>query len=234
MAGHDRIRGGGSRRTRVLVAITAGAAAAITAVTVVPSADLRPDITPTVGVLASGCSLIDSFGTGVAVAPDLIATSAHTVAGATEVTIIDHSGQEHSGRVVGFDPAQDVAVILVTAPLASAGLASTGKGDRGVLATWHPDTGFKSVEAAVSRLLVVTIEDIYLEELTKRRAFEISTEVVRGNSGGPVFNASGEVVGIIYATSRERGNAGFALRAEEISALVERVKRGGVANGRCT
>ncbi len=197
------------------------------------SPDPRPPTTATVGVLASGCSLVADFGTGVAVAPGLIATSAHTIAGASAVVVVDHSGLEHPAEVVGFNPLQDVAILKISTSTPHASLGSVSDGDSGLLGTWHPDHGFDTTEVVVTRLLRVTIEDIYVEDLAERLAFEIEAEIVKGNSGGPVFTSDGEVAGIVYATSRERDGIGFVLRSEEIAATLDRVDGRPVANGRC-
>lgn len=192
-----------------------------------------PSTTATVGVLASGCSLVAAFGTGVAVAPDLVATSAHTVAGASDVVVIDQSGTERGAEVVGFDPRQDVAILSVPEAGPYSALGQIDKGDIGLLVTWHPDRAFENVDVIVTRLLRVTIEDIYVKGSTERLAFEIEADVTRGDSGGPVFTADGEVAGIIYATSRERDGVGFVLRSDEIAAVIARVDGRAVDNGRC-
>jgi len=212
------------------------AAVLVTGLSIVACAQearLDPDTSATVGVLASGCSLIESFGTGISLSANLIATSAHTVAGATTVRVVDTGGDEHAAQVVGFDPQRDVAVLMVETALPHATLGPVEKGDTGALATWHPDDGFARADATVTRLLRVTIEDIWVEELTERRALEIEADVVRGDSGGPVFTADGEVAGIIYAASRNREGIGFAVRSEEISAVLEASGRRPVDNGHC-
>jgi len=192
-----------------------------------------PSTAATVGIRASGCSLVDGFGTGVAVAPDLVATSAHTIAGTSGIVVIDQAGGETAAQVVGFDPRQDVAILKIDGALEYAPLGSTMAGESGVLATWRPDNGFDTVEVSVTRLLRVTIEDIYVNELTERLALEIATEVTKGDSGSPVFTSQGEVAGIVYAASRERQNVGFVLRASELTALLDSVTGQTVDNGRC-
>jgi S1-C subfamily serine protease len=183
--------------------------------------------------MASGCSLVDDFGTGVGVAPYLVATTAHTVAGSTSVRVIDAWGAERSATVVGFDPRQDVAILRLGEPIGYASLGAVEAGDSAMLATWRPERGFATGEVTVTRLLRVTIEDIYVEGETERLAFEIDADVVRGDSGGPVFTAAGEVAGIVYAASRERTGVGFVLSSQEIAAVLDRVDAAPVDPGRC-
>ncbi len=193
----------------------------------------QPSTAATVGIRASGCSLVDAFATGVAVAPDLVVTAAHTVAGTSAVIVIDQAGGESTAQLVGFDPRQDVAILRIDGDLEYAPLGSARSGQSAVLATWHPDSGFETVEVSVTRLLRVSIEDIYVDELTERLAFEIAAEITKGDSGGPVFTNQGEVAGIVYAASREREDAGFVLRASEVATLLEDVTGQTVDNGRC-
>jgi len=186
-----------------------------------------------VGIRASGCSLVDNFGTGVAVAPKLIATSAHTIAGSTEITVVDQVGGQHPAHVVGFDPRRDVAILMVANSMPHATLGAGREGDNGVLSSWHPDDGFATADVSITRLLRVTIEDIYVGAVSERLAFEIDADVVKGGSGGPIFGPDGTVAGIIYAASRDREGVAFALRSEEIARVLQEVSGVPVNAGRC-
>ena len=117
--------------------------------------------------------------------------------------------------------------------LPAAPLGTVAAGDPATLVTWQPATGFAAQRVEVTRRLQVTIEDIYVDGETRRRAFELRARVVPGDSGGPVFNRSGEVAGIIYATSRSRDGVAFALAETELHAVLASVDRAGVDTGRC-
>jgi S1-C subfamily serine protease len=75
-------------------------------------------------------------------------------------------------------------------------------------------------DTEVTRLLRVTIEDIYVEGEHERRAFEIAATVVRGDSGAPVIADDGSILGVVYARSRDRGGVAFAVSAIEIDDLL--------------
>ncbi len=186
-----------------------------------------------VGVRAGGCGLVDFTATGVAVGDDLVVTVAHTLAGADEVHVV-HRGVDRPATVVAFDPDQDVAVVRVEGGgFATAALGTVGAGDDATLVTWNPDRGLAAETVEVTRRLRVTIEDIYVEGETVRRAFEVRARVEPGDSGGPVFNEAGEVAGIIYASSRARDGIAFALADTELRAALAAVEPAGVGTGRC-
>ena len=184
-------------------------------------ADDTPGSESTVGVLASGCEAIDRVGTGVVVAgPDgpLIVTSAHTVTGARSITVVANG--EQTAELLAFDPASDLALLAAPADLPPAAVAQAiDEGDSARLIVWEPDGRLIETDVEVSRLLRVTIEDIFVEGDVERLAFEVDAATTRGDSGAPVFDDEGHVLGIIYARSRER-DVSFAVRYEEIDALM--------------
>lgn len=187
-----------------------------------------------VGVVALGCGVSASAGSGVvAGTQDHVVTVAHTVAGATEVTVVGADGAEHAARVVGFDPAADLAVLEVddlgTAPLA---VGDVALGDS-TLVRWSVADGITAHPVDVTQRLAITIDDIYGRTSVRRSGFEFSGDVVVGDSGGPVVSADGLVIGIVYARSNSRASTGFATDATEIRAVLASVGTDPVDNGTC-
>ena len=187
-----------------------------------------------IGVIAEGCSLVASLGSGVVVERSgQVATAAHTVRGAPVITVIDVAGQEHSASVTSFDKDSDLALLDVptlTAPPLGIGAARVGPA---TLMTWSRTAGVTQQLVDVTRLLNINIEDIYRDEVVQRAGLEIDGDVVVGQSGGPVIDASGEVIGIIYATSKDRNAVGFATDDTELRDLIKARSAVGVANGQC-
>lgn len=182
-----------------------------------------PGEASTVGVRAAGCEAIERIGTGVVVdgpTGPVVVTSAHTVTGAADITVI--AGDETAAALLAFDPAADLALLTAPEGVETARVASdVNAGDPGRLIVWEPDGRLVETDVEVTRTLRVTIEDIFVEADVERLAIEIDTATVRGDSGAPVFNDAGEVLGVVYARSRER-EASFAVRHEEIAALLRR------------
>jgi S1-C subfamily serine protease len=195
-----------------------------------------------VGVVAEGCSLAASVGSGVVVdggdGGNLVITVAHTIKGATSVTVVDVNGVEYESRVLAFDKDADLAVLDV------AGLSAPGLGvatdpfsfageTEGSILTWGPEEGVERVPIELVKPLIVTIEDIYVDEVVERTALEIAGSVTGGDSGGPVLDADGDVVGIVYANSRGRDQVGFATDQRELAAILESAGGATVDNGTC-
>ena len=187
-----------------------------------------------VGVIAEGCSMVASLGSGVVVERSgQVATAAHTVRGASTIIVVDAEGQEHPASVTSFDKDSDLALLDVptlTVPPLGIGTARVGPA---ALITWRRADGVTQQFVNVTRLLKINIEDIYTDEVVQRTGLEVDGEVIVGQSGGPVVDASGEVIGIIYATSKDRGAVGFATDHTELRELIEARSPDGVANGRC-
>ena len=199
----------------------AAAAVAIGAVGCAAEAPSPPPTDAVVSVRAGGCESIDRVGVGVAIRTaegPLIATSAHTVTGSTDIRV--QTTEETTATLVAFDAASDIALLTApdiddAVPLASA--VTVDQPARLVVRDTDGQVTIEEVE--IIRRLRVTIEDIFVEVEVERRAFELDRAVQRGESGAPVFDEYGAVLGIVYATSRER-QAAFAVRHEEIAALI--------------
>jgi S1-C subfamily serine protease len=188
-----------------------------------------------VGIVAEGCSLVAQLGSGVVLETEgQIVTAAHPIKGATTITVIDSDGAEHAATVQAFDKDSDLA--LIHAPTLEADPLSLGDPvmGAGILLVWSSDDGTTAKTIEIIRRLKITIEDIYVEETVHRSGLEIGGEVEIGDSGGAVVAGSGEVVGIVYASSRERDGIGFATDSTEIQSLLADRSGSPVDNGHCT
>lgn len=189
-----------------------------------------------IGIRATGCGLADRLGTGAIIADDdraVIVTSAHTVAGAETVTAELGNGRT-AVEVLVLDTERDIAVLSAPAWIGPARRLGTPRADdEASLAVWTPDEPVAVVDTTITRLLRVTIEDIYLQDEHERRAFEISADIVPGDSGAPIVAADGSVLGIVYARSRSRDGVAFAVSALELAPVVAGAGREPTDPGRC-
>jgi len=171
-------------------------------------------------------------GSGFVVAEDRIVTNAHVVAGVTE-PIVEAPGQPAvAGRVVAFDPANDLALIavsgLATPPLP---VAHAGAGAE-VAVAGYPFGGPLELRSA----RVMSVGPIMIEErgrTSTRDVMTLAADVDHGNSGGPVLTGDGSVGGVVFAKSESVANVGYAVPlttlaplASEAAALEEPVDSG--------
>lgn len=164
-------------------------------------------------------------GSGWVVARGRIATNAHVVAGAERVTVsVRGTGREHAARVVAFDPRGDVAVLAVSdlaAPAAQQG-AALDTGAQAALAGFPGDHGLWVGAARVRDVLTARGADIYGNPDVSRQIYSLRAQVRRGASGGPVIDRRGDVVGMVFATSLDDPDTGYALTLDEIAPVLNR------------
>ena len=171
-------------------------------------------------------------GSGFIVSPDgLIMTNAHVVRDATEVIVKLTDRREFTAKVLGSDPKTDVAVIKIDAknlPTVPLGRASDLKVGEWVLAIGSPFGFDNSVTAGV-----VSAKGRSLPDDGFVPFIQTDVAVNPGNSGGPLFNARGEVVGInsqIYSQSGGYQGLSFAIPIELASHVKDQIVATGHAS----
>ncbi len=177
-------------------------------------------------------------GSGWVVAPGRVVTNAHVVAAADDVRVrVGGTGRERVARVVAFDPRRDVAVLDVPglrAPALDLG-RELAAGDPAVLAGFPGDAGLSVGGARVRTTLSAQGADIYGRLGVTREIYSLRGTVRSGGSGGPVLDPAGDVVGMVFATSLDDPDTGYALTLDEIAPVVRRGTTGetAVSTGRC-
>jgi serine protease Do len=151
-------------------------------------------------------------GSGFIVSSDgYVLTNAHVVADAEEVTVKTTDRREYTAKVVGLDERTDVAVLKIDAknlPTVRIGDASKLKPGEWVIAIGSPFGFENSVTAGI---VSATSRSVPGSETNYAQFIQTDVAVNPGNSGGPLFNLQGEVVGInsqIY--SRTGGYMGLS------------------------
>jgi S1-C subfamily serine protease len=164
-------------------------------------------------------------GSGWVVAPGRVVTNAHVVAGADEVRVSARgTGRERTARVVAFDPRRDVAVLEVPglpSPSLSRG-SELDAGDPAVLAGFPGDRGLWVGSARVRATLTAQGADIHGGQGVTREIYSLRARVRSGASGGPVLDPDGEVVGMVFATSLDDPDTGYALTLVEVAPVLRR------------
>lgn len=177
----------------------------------------RPSVVKIIGTAPSCSRRLE--GSGFIYAPEHVMTNAHVVAGVRELTV-QVGNDRLDGRVVLYDAERDVAVVYVPGmnlkPLAFA--PAVGPGASAVVAGYPLDGPFTAVAARVRSLQQVRGPDIYNEHEVVRQVYALRSSVRSGNSGGPLLNSSGGVLGVVFAAAADEPDTGFALTASEVSA----------------
>lgn len=163
-------------------------------------------------------------GTGFVVAPQRVVTNAHVVAGVSQPLVqVTGQGERLEGEVVLFDAARDLAVIEVpsldAAPLPLG--TDLGAGDPAAVAGFPLDGPYQSSPARVRQVLDARGEDIYGRPGVVREVYSLFANVEPGNSGGPLLDPSGAVVGVIFAKSLDDENTGYALTLAESAPVLQ-------------
>lgn len=176
-----------------------------------------------VRVEGNGCGGIVE-GTGFVVGPGLVATNAHVIAGIKRPSIMDANGT-HTATVIWFNPNLDFAV-LRTSNLAGSALAfdkAIAPPGTAAAVLGYPGGGtFRPGPAAVLDSFTARGRNIYGRGVTSRVVYELKADIIPGNSGGPVINSSGTVIGMVFAESTAYEDIGYALTASQLTSELSR------------
>ena len=157
-------------------------------------------------------------GSGFVVATERVMTNAHVVAGTDEVTVESGTDQLQA-RVVHYDPETDVAVLSVpglTAPVLPFANDPAASGQDGIVLGYPLDGPYTASEARVRDRISLTGPDIYDTSTVNRDVFTLRALVRSGNSGGPLVDDQGRVIGVVFGAAVDESETGFALTAAEV------------------
>ncbi len=189
----------------------------------------------TVKIMGIGCGQIQE-GSGFVVAPGLVVTNAHVIAGISSPVVIDRQGQ-HPTTVVLFDPSYDLAVMRVPGladPPLTLEPSNVPRGTESVVLGYPEGGPFTATAAGVMAEFEAEGRDIYGQGLTVRNVYEIQALVRPGNSGGPLVLPGGKVIGVVFSRSTTNGNIGYALTSPGVLSEVHRAGSSPVRTGGCT
>jgi len=171
-----------------------------------------------------------SLGSGFVIdAAGLVITNNHVIADANEVTVIFNDGQKLKAEIVGKDQKVDVAVLRVKPekPLKAVKFGDSDKARVGdwVLAVGNPFGLGGSVTAGI-----VSARNRNIDSGPYDNYIQTDASINKGNSGGPLFNLDGEVIGINTAILSPSGGSvgiGFATPANTVSPVIEQLQKFG-------
>ncbi|MFQ8431678.1 Do family serine endopeptidase [Amaricoccus sp. W119] len=170
-----------------------------------------------------------ALGSGFIISEDgYIVTNNHVIDGADEIRVEFIDGTSHEAEVVGTDARTDVALLKIESP-DPLPFVSFGDSDRMRVGDWvvaigNPlGQGF-SVSAGIVSARNRTLQGSYDDFI------QTDAAINRGNSGGPLFNTQGEVIGVNTAILSPNGGSigiGFAMSSAVVSQVVDQLRNYG-------
>ncbi len=177
-------------------------------------------------------------GSGWVAAQGKVVTNAHVVAGLEQVFVrVRGVGRGHPATVVLFDPRRDLAVLdvpgLDAAPLLRG--STLAAGESAVVAGFPLNGPYDLQAARVRRTIEARGADIYGQGGTIREVYSLRAVIRQGNSGGPLLDPRGRVVGVVFAKSLDDPQTGYALTLAEADPVLRYAgaAREPVATGAC-
>ena len=186
--------------------------------------------TAVVSVAADAADDVQSLGAGIIIGADgYVVTNAHVCENAEKITVITSDDTEYAADLIGADVKTDIALLKVQHPqgFEPAKFTDSDKTRVGnqVFAIGNPFGLGNSVS-----LGIISAKERDIEKGPYDNFIQTDTAINQGNSGGPLFNTEGEIVGMntaIFSTDGKNMGVGFATPANIVRWVAEELKQNG-------
>jgi S1-C subfamily serine protease len=188
-----------------------------------------------VRVLGTACGL-GVEGSGWIAGPDLVVTNAHVVAGESDTTVTPAgSSAQLDASPVHYDPENDLSLLRVNGLGGSAlSFASeVSSGTPGAVLGYPENGPFTITPARVGATGPVITQDSYGRGPVTRELTALRGEVHSGNSGGPLVDSAGQVMGTVFAATTQGKPGGYAVPNDVVAKALSD-STGEVSTGACT
>jgi len=216
--------------TTLLRAASAAAVTPLTGVVLYDVSELVARVRPGVVAVSQTGYTLDMFrhrvelegaGTGIVIdGAGHVLTNYHVISGAETVSVYAEDGRERPARVIFGDPSTDIALLEVED---GAGLVPLALGDSGAMEVGDPviamgnALGLDAASPTVSVGIVSAIgRSIETDQAVLEDLIQTDAAINAGNSGGPLLNAAGEVIGINTAIASGAENIGFSISIDSV------------------
>ncbi len=181
---------------------------------------------------------IESLGSGFIIDKDgYIVTNNHVVKGADKIFVRLSNASEYPAKLVGTDPETDIAVLKID-PDTDLTVARLGDSDSILVGDWAIAIGNPFPQLGLDRTVTVGVisatgrQGLNFSDATVSYQDYIQTDasINKGNSGGPLVNIEGEVIGINSAIASNTGGSvgiGFAIPINLAKPVIEQLKTNG-------
>ena len=173
---------------------------------------------------------VSSLGSGFVIDPaGIIITNNHVIADADEIIVNFNDGSKLKAELIGRDTKVDLAVLRVK-PKAPLKAVSFGDSDKTRVGEWVMAIGNPFGLGGSVTVGVVSARNRNIESSAYDDFIQTDAAINRGNSGGPLFNLQGEVIGINTAIFSQTGSSigiGFAIPANTVLPLIKQLRETG-------
>jgi serine protease Do len=170
---------------------------------------------------------VSSLGSGFIIDPSgLIVTNNHVIADADEISIILNDGTTLKAEIIGLDKKTDLALLKVT-PIAPLKAVKFGDSDRLRLGEWVIAIGNPFSLGGTVTAGIVSARNRDIQSGPYDNYIQTDAAINRGNSGGPLFNLRGEVIGVNTAIISPSGGSigiGFAVPSKTVVAVIDQLR----------
>jgi S1-C subfamily serine protease len=164
-----------------------------------------------VRVLGSACGL-GVEGSGWVVEPGVVITNAHVIAGEEDTTVTTSGGISYDATPIHYDTANDLAILRFAGQAPALRVAATAGRGQPAAVLGYPNNGpYSAAAARFGETRDVISEDSYGRGPVRRSIASLRGSVRSGNSGGPLVDADGRVLGTVFATTTYGNPGGFAI-----------------------
>lgn len=181
---------------------------------------------------------VKGLGSGVIISEDgYIVTNDHVAGNAKEIIVTLSTGEKHKAKLIGTDKITDVALLKIDAT--NLKFANLGNSENVIIGEWviafgNPFGLFENIDKPIVTVGVVSARgmNFTVEGRTYRAMIQTDAVINSGNSGGPLVNGIGEVIGIntlIYTggVSNAYIGYGFAIPINKVKKIIEELKLNG-------
>ena len=186
-----------------------------------------------VRVLGTACGL-GVEGSGWVAAPGLVVTNAHVVAGEDDTTVTTQEGASLDATPVRYDPRNDLALLRIGAGIPALAIAHDPRRGATGAVLGYPENGpFAAIPARLGETSEVISEDSYGRGPIRRSIVFLRGRVRSGNSGGPLVDARGRVLGAVFAATTSGAVGGFAVPDGVVRKALQKATTTPVDTGPC-
>jgi len=195
--------------------------------------DVRRAGRSVVRVLGTACGL-GVEGSGWVVAPGVVVTNAHVLAGVEDASVVTRDGGSLAASAVGYDTRNDLALLRIGGTLPALAIAAEARrGIPGAVLGYPLNGPYAVVAARLGETREVISEDSYGRGPVRRTLASLRGSVRSGNSGGPLVDSRGRVLGTVFAATTTGPRGGFAIPNAVVRNALQNASSTPVETGPC-